>query len=101
MHRRDLCRICVFAAHQPVNGHVLDAVAPNPVLNLEFTRDLADALGKGTLPSVPAFILKAGLGEMASVVLASQRVRPEAMLRVGFRFDFESLPEALADIVRR
>jgi len=40
-------------------------------------------------------------GEMADVLLASQRVAPGAAEAAGFRFRFPQLAPALADLLRR
>lgn len=79
---------------------VLNGVAPHPVTNAEFTRTLARALGRPALAPAPAFALRLALGEMAAVVLASQRVLPRAALRLGFPFRHPELAEALADLCR-
>jgi ligand-binding SRPBCC domain-containing protein len=75
----------------PVNG-----VAPAPVTNTEFTRDLGRALGRPTILPVPALALRAALGEMGGLLLESQRVVPRAALAAGFQFRHPELPAALA-----
>ncbi|MBM4265540.1 MAG: TIGR01777 family protein [Deltaproteobacteria bacterium] len=76
----------------------MNAVAPAPVRNHEFTRVLAQSLGRPALLPVPAFGLKLAFGEMASVLLASQRVRPRVAEETGFRHRYATLAEALAPI---
>lgn len=78
----------------------INATAPNPVSNSEFTRTLAGALHRPGIFPVPAFALKLAYGQMASVILASQRVLPAAAESAGFRFRYPSLAGALADCVR-
>lgn len=81
----------------PLNG-----VAPNPVTNEEFTKELAAALNRPALLPVPKLALELLFGEMATVVLASQRVVPTAALRSGYQFRFPWLREALQELfVRR
>jgi NAD dependent epimerase/dehydratase family enzyme len=46
------------------------------------------------------FALKAMFGEMAEVLLESQRVAPSAAEAAGFRFRFPQLGPALADLLR-
>ncbi len=76
----------------------MNAVAPNPVTNAAFTLELAEALHRPAIFPVPATALKLLLGEMSQVVLASQRVIPEAALRAGFQFRFTHVDEALRQI---
>jgi uncharacterized protein (TIGR01777 family) len=62
-------------------------VAPEPVTNREFTKTLGRVLGRPTVAAVPAFALKAVLGQMAeATVLASTRVHPACLLSGGYRF---------------
>jgi uncharacterized protein (TIGR01777 family) len=77
---------------------VLDATAPNPVRNREFTHALAAAVHRPALFPAPEFALKLVLGEGASVVTEGQRVLPEATLAAGYRFRFPEIAAALADI---
>jgi hypothetical protein len=50
---------------------------------------------------VPEFALKMLFGEMADVLLASQRVAPAAAEAAGFRFRFPQLAPALESLLRR
>ncbi|MBN2707388.1 MAG: DUF1731 domain-containing protein, partial [Deltaproteobacteria bacterium] len=76
-------------------------VAPETVTNAEFSRQLAAALQRWTLPlGVPKLFLKLTLGEMASVLLGGQRVSPTRLLSAGYDFSFPGLKEALADLLK-
>jgi NAD dependent epimerase/dehydratase family enzyme len=44
---------------------------------------------------VPAFALKAALGEMADMLLTGQHVLPKAALEHGFEFRYHTADEAL------
>ena len=89
-----------FALAQAGVSGPLNAVAPNPVTNREFTATLARALHRPAFLPAPAFALRAMFGEMASVLLASQRVIPRAALDAGFEFRHPELGPALQDILR-
>jgi uncharacterized protein (TIGR01777 family) len=99
IHLEDLVGLFQFAVESQVRGP-LNAVAPNPVTNSDFTRELAHALRRPALFPVPEFALKLLFGEMATVLLASQRIAPRAAEAAGFRFRFPHLPPALADLLR-
>lgn len=100
IHRGDLVELVLFAlAHQDLRG-ALDAVAPEPVTNAEFTSTLARCLGRPAMVPVPAAALRLALGEMADVLLTGQRVRPDVAVRLGFEFRHPDLRSALADICR-
>jgi NAD dependent epimerase/dehydratase family enzyme len=62
-------------------------------------RDVARALGRPAVVPVPAFALKAALGEMSVAVLGGQRVLPKCALEAGYRFQHPELPEALRSLV--
>lgn len=98
IHIDDLVRLIRFAIESPLSGPV-NATAPNPVTNAEFTRALATTLHRPALFPVPGFLLKIGFGEMAEVLLASQRVLPRAAENAGFRFNYPHLGAALASIL--
>src|SRR6266404_3774364 len=84
-------------ADDAVTG-VLNGVAPRPVTNAEFTRTLAAALARPAILPAPAFALRLALGEMATLLLASQRVVANAARARGFRFEHAELTSALADL---
>lgn len=98
IHLDDLIALVEFSIATATLRGAVNAVAPNPVTNATFTRELAAALHRPALFPVPAAALKLLLGEMSQVVLASQRVIPEAALRAGFQFRFTEVGEALRQI---
>ena len=77
----------------------LNATAPHPERNRDFTRKLAAALHRPALLPSPAFALRLMLGEFGSVLLASQRALPAALEADGFQFRFPTLQQALADLI--
>lgn len=77
-----------------------NAVSPAPVDNAEFTRILAQVLNKRIwLPNVPAFVLKALLGERASLVLKGSRVSSKKIESVGYKFEYAALEPALKNLL--
>jgi len=95
IHRDDLVELIRFTAEQPAVRGAVNAVAPHPVTNAEFTRQLAATLRRPAVFPVPAFALRALFGEMASILLDSQRAVPEAAQRAGYRFEHPELGPAL------
>jgi uncharacterized protein len=100
IHIDDLVNLIVFALSGVSNNAALsgpvNAVAPHPVTNSEFTRELARALHRPAIFPVPEFVLKLMFGEMASMLLGGQRVIPQAALAAGFQFRYSELGSALA-----
>ena len=74
----------------------VNLTAPNPVTNAEFTQALGRALDRPTFLPIPAWALKALLGEMGeALLLGSQRVKPGRLLEKGFKFQAPTLEKAL------
>jgi len=80
----------------------VNAVAPNPVRNREFTSVLARALRRPALFPAPAFALRLALGEMAdALLLVSQKVIPSKLVDSGYSFLQPGLASALAEVFRK
>jgi hypothetical protein len=77
----------------------LVATAPGPVRNRDLARGIGRALGRPSLLSTPSFAVRAALGELADVVLESQRALPRAALALGYPFRFPDLEPALLDLL--
>ncbi|MBZ5604850.1 MAG: TIGR01777 family oxidoreductase [Acidobacteriia bacterium] len=97
IHIDDMVRLIEFALENPIRG-VLNATAPNPVTNAEFTRELARVVHRPAIFPVPKFVLRMLYGEMASILWASQRVLPEAANLAGFDFRFREVGSAFSTI---
>jgi hypothetical protein len=95
IHRDDLAELIRFAVEEQALAGAVNAVAPAPVTNAEFTRQLAAALHRPAWFPAPAAALRALFGEMASVLLDSQRAVPAAAQAAGFAFRFPELRGAL------
>ncbi len=93
----DLVNLIQTAVQDSRYSGVLNAVAPHPVQAPEFYRTLAQELRKPYFPLFPPrFILKAALREKSSLVCSSQKVIPQALLRVDFQFQCPTLQDAIA-----
>ena len=87
VHIDDVCRLFIKAIEDTHMEGVYNAVAPHPVTNEEFTKELAEVMHKPlVLPKVPAFAINLMMGEMSEVVLASQRVSANKVMQTGFTF---------------
>ena len=78
----------------------LNAVAPNPVTNKEFSKALGKALHRPSCLAVPGFVVKLALGELGDMLLTGQRVLPEKALKSGYKFKYPEVDEALRAIFR-
>jgi uncharacterized protein len=79
----------------------VNATAPNPVTNAEFTSTLSGVLHRPSLLTVPKGALRVALGRLMAdeTALVSQRVVPHVLTDVGFTFDHPDLSAALQSIL--
>ena len=100
IHIDDEIRLIDFALQNDSIKGPLNATAPGPVTNQEFTRELGRALRRPTFLPVPSFVLTLAFGEMAqALLLEGQRVLPKKALDAGFQFRFTELRGALEDLL--
>jgi len=97
IHLEDIVGIFRHAMEGSATGP-LNGVSPGVVTNAEFTAELGKALHRPTILPVPGFALKLMFGEMAEVLLGSQRVIPQATEQSGYRFQYPELGGALASL---
>ncbi len=78
----------------------VNAVAPNPVTNREFTKALGSVLGRPTIFPLPVFAARLVMGEMAdNLLLASTRVDPVRLRESGYEFRYPELRGALRHVL--
>jgi uncharacterized protein (TIGR01777 family) len=78
----------------------INIVSPQPLQNAEFTKLLAKVMHRPALFPAPEFALRLALGEMAdALLLSSQRVLPQGIEKLGYRFLQPDLKSALAAIL--
>jgi hypothetical protein len=93
----DAVRAFLFGMRCQALRGAVNGVAPEPVINREFTRALAQAVRRPALLPAPAWALRLAFGEMAdAALLASARVVPRRLLEAGFRFQHAQLADALS-----
>ena len=78
---------------------VYNAVAPNPVSNEQLIKQMAKTKGGFSVAApVPAFVLKAMLGEMSIEVLKSATVSSQKVQQEGFQFQYATIEAALNNL---
>lgn len=99
IHMHDLCRGLLYPITDPDFEGPYNLSSPEPVTMREFASVLGEVMRRPSLFRVPEFALRLALGEAAEPILGSHRVQPKKLQQAGFRFHYESLREALADIL--
>ncbi len=97
IHLDDLVGIYLAALDAPAFEGAINASAPNPVTNKEFSHALGRALHRPAVAPVPGFTIKAMYGEMAQIVLTGVRMVPGRAAELGYEFAHPDLDEALRD----
>jgi uncharacterized protein (TIGR01777 family) len=99
IHRHDWVAMVTWALDSRVSGP-LNIAAPQDVTNREFAQALGRVLNRPAFLPAPSFALRLLLGEMADVLVFSQRVVPAKAEASGFRFQYPALEPALAAALR-
>lgn len=102
IHRADVIRLIlhIIDRHRTENAPsgAINAVAPGAVTMREFCRTLGRVMRRPSWLRVPAAALRFTLGEMADLMLHSQRVMPRRAIELGYQFQFPTLQPALEDL---
>ncbi|MBT2772540.1 TIGR01777 family oxidoreductase [Halomonas sp. ISL-60] len=99
IHRDDLVAAILFLIDQEGLSGAFNGSAPHPVTNATFSKTLASHLNRPAIFPVPAFVLKAGFGEMSRLLLTGADMRPARLEEAGFSFQYPTLDKALEAIL--
>lgn len=92
----DLVGAYVFAVENDLVQGPINAVAPSPVTNLDFTKTLGSVIGRPTLFPIPNLVIKTLFGEMGQeTVLSNLGVIPARLQQLGFEWQTPSLSATL------
>lgn len=98
----DAARVFLLAVEDDGLSGPLNAVAPHPATNYEFTKALGQVLKRPTVLPAPAFAVKLALGELAeALILGSTRVLPRTLESKGFSFLHRDIEPALRAVLDR
>ena len=99
IHLQDWVNLALWALDSDAVSGPLNLTAPEPVTNNEFSRALAEELGRPGFLRAPAFAMRLLLGEMAdALVLGGQRVLPRKAEAGGYAFRYPYLGPAMHSI---
>ena len=101
IHLEDVVGLFLWALDDRSVWGVINATAPNPVTNSEFSKALGAALHRPAVFPVPKFAVAALRGgELADAVAGGARVLPRRALDLGYEFRHPELDEALRSALR-
>jgi hypothetical protein len=100
IHVDDEVGMLLWALENDATSGVLNATAPEPATNREFSKALGRALNRPTVVPVPGLVLDLKFGrELGKVLRGGQRVIPRRALDLGYEFRHPELDEALGDLL--
>lgn len=98
----DLVRLIEYTITEESLDGPVNAVAPKPITNFEFTKALGRVLGRPTIFPMPAFAARLAFGEMADeLLLSSARVFPKRATDAGFVFARPEIESALRYVLKK
>ncbi len=100
IHIDDEVGILLWALDSEDVSGTINAAAPQPVTNKEFSKALGRTLNRPAVTPVPGFVLDLKFGpEFGHVLRGGQRVIPKRALELGYAFEHPDLDEALQDLL--
>jgi uncharacterized protein (TIGR01777 family) len=101
IHPDDLVALYLLALDDPRVRGPINATAPNPQTNRDFSATLGKVMGAPSWLPVPEAALRVALGEMADLVVKGQRVIPAKAQTLGYQFRYAQLEPALRDLLKK
>ncbi len=98
IHIEDLAEATIFLIENELTAGPFNFCSPENVRYSDFTRTLGKVINRPAFIKTPAFVLKLIMGEMGTNMLNSQRPVPDKLEKLGFKFLYPELEEALMDI---
>jgi uncharacterized protein (TIGR01777 family) len=98
----DLVRLYIACVEDATFRGPINAVAPEPVSNRQFTKTLGKMIGRPTFLTTPAFAVRTLFGEMAvETVLSNLAVKPRYLQEHGFNWSYPDLESALSQALNQ
>ena len=99
IHLDDVAGILLHASQDARIQGAINAVGPQAVTNVDFTRALGKAVHRPAFFAVPRAVLRLAFGEMGGILTDSQRVVPKVAEQTGYAFKYADLGGALKAVL--
>lgn len=98
IHIDDMIQLILFIIKHPEISGPVNATAPNPVSNAEFSKSLGNALSRPAFIAMPTAVLKLLMGEMSDLLTTGQFVIPRKAQAHNYRFHHPDIKSALESL---
>ncbi|MBI9048450.1 MAG: TIGR01777 family oxidoreductase [Anaerolineaceae bacterium] len=99
LHMDDFSAIVNALIQKKETRGIYNLCAPKAATFSEMGKSIAKNLNRPYWLPVPGFALRLLLGEMSTLLLASQRVKPERLLEINYEYRYRELRDALKSFV--
>lgn len=100
IHIEDELGLIIWALDNESVSGTINATAPEPVTNKEFSKALGRAVNRPAIMPVPGLVLDLKFGrEFGQVLRGGQRVIPKRAQELGYQFSYPDLDGALRDLL--
>ena len=100
IHIADVVGAILFLVDKNSKG-IYNLVAPNPVNSKNFMLEISKKLNRRIiLPSVPIKLIKVLTGNMSELMIFSQNVSCEKIIKQGFEYEFKDINSALENLLK-
>jgi uncharacterized protein (TIGR01777 family) len=99
IHIKDLISIIKGSIIDRDLDGIINCVSPEPTTNKEFSKTIGKIMKRPSIFPVPGLILRILLGEFATSILKGQKVLPQRLLDLNFKFKFANLNDALRNLL--
>ena len=101
VHLDDVIGLIMLALQDASISGPMNATAPEPLTNRDFSKTMGKVLGRPSWLPLPAFALKLLLGGVADMLAKGQRVIPRKALDHGYQFRDPTAERALRQLFGR
>lgn len=99
IHYHDVCRVVEFLINHNHCEGIFNLTAPEFSTNAMFTKNLAKALHRPAIFTVPGIALKLIYGKAAVMLIKGQSVYPQHLLDCGFKFKNPDVASAIQAVL--
>lgn len=101
IHIDDVVNMIIWAIENENLEGAFNIVSNNPVRMDDFAKTLGKVMNKPSFFRVPAFVIKALMGESSTIILDGNKVIPTKANELGYEFRFNNLENALKDLLKK